>query len=335
MKPSVPMMAMGLIASTLGLAMPAQADDPALTFELPPSNATPSDNAGGFTSAVSVPAAEVPSRAPIQPLPPAPEITITAVTEPQSSPLISEQTHAAPTTPLTFALPVVSRSQSLAAQASSPSEMPSSTALFAGGSDSLIARAVGSAEGTRTPEGDRTKAYYGHTDPGNGVWNLGSFSYQHGADSPEQADVKQLQRLQTQLDKLQQKAEALGVQLSLEETLNGVDLANQSPRAALDRGGYVERLKQARDMGFSGEDAILWARVRSYLDPDTQQWSAPGLGNTLESITHDQDRRMRQVNRAIALYPAAHLASSQTQPVANSFAASLDDATEKIISFNF
>lgn len=330
------MMAMGLLASTLGIAMPARANDPALTFELPPRDAFLSDSAGGLAAAVSVPAAEIPSRAPVQPLPPAPDIALTAATPPQLSPKLSEQTHEAPVTPLTFALPVVSRSRSLSPQAPSRSEMPSPTALFAGGSDSLVARAVGSAEGTRTPEGDRTKAYYGHTDPGNGVWNLGSFSYQHGAESPEQADVKQLQRLQAQLATLQQKANALGIQLSLEETLNGVDLANQSPRAALDRGGYVERLKQARDMGFSGEDAILWARVRSYLDPDTQQWSAPGLGNTLESITHDQDRRMRQVNRAIAAYPtqviahSTHRSSSATNPAI----AALNDVTEKIISFN-
>lgn len=329
------MMAMGLIASTLGLAMPAQANDPALSFELPPNDAMPSDPSEGFSSAVLVPVDEVPSRAPVQPLPPAPEIGLPNSSEPLPTPQISEQATLSPARPLTFALPVVNRNQAVAVQPSPLSDFSAPTALFAGGSDSLVAKAVGSAEGTRTPEGDRTKAYYGHTDPGNGVWNLGSFSYQHGADSPEHADVKQLQRLQTQLDKLQQKAEALGVQLSLEETLNGVDLANQSPRAALDRGGYVERLKQARDMGFSGEDAILWARVRSYLDPDTQQWSAPGLGNTLESITHDQDRRMRQVNRAIALYPTANLASSQSQSVADSFAARLDDVTEKIISFNF
>ena len=60
--------------------------------------------------------------------------------------------------------------------------------FFEGGGDSLVAKSVGSAEGTRTPSGGYTRAYYGHVDPGNGVWNLGSYSYQHGAVSPQEAD---------------------------------------------------------------------------------------------------------------------------------------------------
>ena len=67
-------------------------------------------------------------------------------------------------------------------------------AVFEGGTDSLVARAVGSAEGTRTPTGAFNPAYNGHTDPGNGVWNMGTFSYQHGAKTPAEADQKQLQR---------------------------------------------------------------------------------------------------------------------------------------------
>ncbi len=111
--------------------------------------------------------------------------------------------------------------------------------IFAGGSDSLVARTVGHAEGTRTADGNKTHAYYGHVDPGNGVWNLGSFSYQHGAKSPEEADEKQLKRLQGQADVIRQKADAHGMNLSLEEELNAIDLANQSPLAALSTPGYV------------------------------------------------------------------------------------------------
>lgn len=70
--------------------------------------------------------------------------------------------------------------------------------MFEGDEHSLVAIAIGSAEGTRTPEGNKTSAYYGHIDPGNGVWNLGSFSYQHGAASPEAADQQQLKQLQAQ-----------------------------------------------------------------------------------------------------------------------------------------
>jgi hypothetical protein len=172
-------------------------------------------------------------------------------------------------------------------------------ALFDGESHSLVARAVGSAEGTRTPDGGKTRAYRGHVDPGNRAWNLGTFSYQHGARSPEEADVKQLKRLRGQAETLRQKAAAYGLTLTLEEELNGIDLANQSPRAALSRGGYIDRLKQARDMGLTGTEAVLWARTRAYLDPDTGRWNAPGLGNTVHGITHDQERRLRAIARAI------------------------------------
>ena len=174
--------------------------------------------------------------------------------------------------------------------------------LFAGDSDSLVAKAVGSAEGTRTPDGDRNPAYYGHVDPGNKAWNLGSFSYQHGAASPEEADRKQLQRLQDQAAVLQETAIANGINLTLEETLNGIDLANQAPKAALDRQGYIDWLAKAHAIGKTGEDAILWARAQSYFDPATQRWNAPGLGNTEERITQDQARRMAAISQAIGLY---------------------------------
>lgn len=175
--------------------------------------------------------------------------------------------------------------------------------LFAGESSSLVAIAVGSAEGTRTPHGEKNPAYYGHTDPGNGVWNLGSFSYQHGANSPEEADTKQLARLRSQAETILQKASAQGLALTLEEKLNGIDLANQAPKAVLERSGYVEWLAEAHAKGMSGSDAILWARVQSFIDPDTQTWDAPGLGNSEDRITRDQERRMLEIAKAIDAYP--------------------------------
>ncbi|MBW4514105.1 MAG: hypothetical protein KME11_02630 [Timaviella obliquedivisa GSE-PSE-MK23-08B] len=173
--------------------------------------------------------------------------------------------------------------------------------LFTGNTNSLVAKAVGSAEGTRTPEGDRTHAYYGHVDPGNQVWNRGSFSYQHSAQSPEDADQKQLSRLADQAKVIEAKAADHGLQLTLEEKLNGIDLANQAPKAALDQGGYVDWLAQARQQGMSGSDAVLWARTRAFINPATQRWDAPGLGNTAETIGHDQARRMAAIARAIAV----------------------------------
>ncbi|OLP15958.1 hypothetical protein BST81_23130, partial [Leptolyngbya sp. 'hensonii'] len=100
--------------------------------------------------------------------------------------------------------------------------------------------------------------------------------------------------------RLRQQAERLGVQMSLLEELNGIDLANQSPRAALSRGGYVERLQEAHQQGLQGMDAVIWARTRSFLNPDTGQWNAPGLGNREDSIKADQGRRFREIAQTVA-----------------------------------
>ncbi len=179
--------------------------------------------------------------------------------------------------------------------------IPTDSTIFQGGPNSLVARAVGSAEGTRRPDGSKNPAYYGHRDPGNAKWNLGSFSYQHAARSPEDADSRQLHRLATQDKMLQQRAQSQGLNLTLQERLNGLDLANQAPLAALDRGGYIDRLKESRGRGLRGTEAILQARVNSYREPDTNLWDAPGLGNNEADIRHDQARRMDAVEAAIAL----------------------------------
>ncbi|WP_421659346.1 hypothetical protein [Leptothermofonsia sp. ETS-13] len=169
-----------------------------------------------------------------------------------------------------------------------------------------MARTVGHAEGTRTPDGSKTRAYQGHRDPGNGVWNLGSFSFQHcreyNCSTPEEADVHQLKRLREQADKLRQRTAALGLSMTLLEELNGIDLANQAPLAALGYPGYPEWLKKAHDMGLKGEAAVLWARVKSYWDPNLNGWNAPGLGNSEARIEHDQNRRLTAIARALGVY---------------------------------
>ncbi|MEM1255450.1 MAG: hypothetical protein AAGI69_23685 [Cyanobacteria bacterium P01_H01_bin.21] len=176
--------------------------------------------------------------------------------------------------------------------------------LFEGGTASLVARAVGSAEGTRTPSGGYTSAYYGHVDPGNGVWNLGSFSYQHGASSPEQADDKQLRRLQKQAGELRRQTDAKSLELSLIEELNGIDLANQAPLAALDR-GYIDWLNQAQTMEL--DNPVVWARTKAFINPDTGYWDAPGLGNTWHTIYYDQLRRYDAIARALEAAPPTPL----------------------------
>lgn len=172
--------------------------------------------------------------------------------------------------------------------------------LFAGGADSLVAKAIGNAEGTRTAIGGYTAAYYGHVDPGNQAWNLGSFSYQHGANTPEAADAKQIQRLVGQAKTLQDQALEHALTLTLDQTLNGLDLINQAPATALGQGGYIDRLVQAHHLGLRGDEAVLWARTRAFLNPDTQRWNAPGLGNNIDQITRDQSRRQQAIQAAVA-----------------------------------
>jgi hypothetical protein len=162
-------------------------------------------------------------------------------------------------------------------------------ALFQAASNSLVAKAVGSAEGTRRPDGGQNPAYQGHVDPGNAVWNVGTFSYQHcGNCAPEEADRLQLARLARQFAQIQAHArDRYGIKLTLEEQLNAIDLANQAPLAALAQGGFVDRLQQAKQQGLTGSDAILQARVYAYKNPQTNRWEAPGLGNTKSRITQD------------------------------------------------
>jgi hypothetical protein len=242
----------------------------------------------------------------LPPAPPLPEASVmVAVAPPPAPEPQAEPPKETPLLALDFGLEpsaAVVMAQAKAAEPKVPANpLPG---LFEGNSDSLVAWAVGSAEGTRTPNGAINPAYFGHSDPGNRVWNMGTFSYQHGASTPAEADQKQLARLQNQGDVLRERALKHGLNLTLEETLNGLDLANQSPLAAIGRVGYIERLAEAKANGYEGSEAILVARTRSYINPNTGRWNAPGLGNTEPSIRRDQQRRANAVAQAIAAYEA-------------------------------
>lgn len=159
--------------------------------------------------------------------------------------------------------------------------------------------AIGMAEGTRTVDGRPTRAYWGHTDPGNGARNMGSFSYQHGARSPQEADLLQLQRLYPHVNALQATAEAYGIQLSVMELVAGVDLANQAPLATPH---YIGLLKQAHELGYDEMQAILEARAHSYINPETQQLEAGGFRNDWYRLRNDQARRLAAMYYALQAY---------------------------------
>ncbi|MBW4483000.1 MAG: peptidoglycan-binding protein [Tildeniella torsiva UHER 1998/13D] len=189
--------------------------------------------------------------------------------------------------------------------------------LFEGGENSFMTIAIGSAEGTRRPDGSKTKYYREHTDPGNQVRNIGSFSFQHhgNAMSPAEADEAQLKRLLGQLDIVLADAEKMGLELSLEEVANLADLLNQSPwaggviasgsRSKAGGKGFVDHLYEAKtQLGKTGRAAIEHARVEAYKNSETGAFWADGLCyqgecNTWRAVHADQTRRMNEVEAAI------------------------------------
>ncbi len=189
--------------------------------------------------------------------------------------------------------------------------------LFAGGSESVVARTVGAAEGTRAPDGGKTDIYEGHVDPGNGVWNRGTFSYQFGNNenlTADEADRRQMAKIKRIYESvLLAKANQHGVApLTLAEELNGIDLINQAPLAVTEEGGYIERLAEAKTKkGLAGQAAILEARIWAFWDASRGGWDAPGLRayddmGKEASIRHDQKRRMGMIEEALTAYQETH-----------------------------
>lgn len=148
-----------------------------------------------------------------------------------------------------------------------------------------LACRIGRAEGTRDGNCAPTWAYWGHTDPGNGAANLGSFSYQHGASSPEEADQKQQDKLNAFRAELNTQAiRKFGKPLSLDGAIAALDLFNQSEAAGRD---FVKQLPTATPT----KEQIITARSQTYINPATGQLDAPGLGNNEREVKADQTRR--------------------------------------------
>jgi LysM repeat protein len=145
------------------------------------------------------------------------------------------------------------------------------------GSAAVGAVVIGQAEGTRTPSGGFRDAYYGHTDPGNGVANSGSFSLQHAAGmTPEQADARQLARLSRQIPAFETAARAAGLDPNNAALATAyLDLYNQSPTAAA---RFVDQLDYLNTNGVSA-DTLVDLRVRSFVNQETgERFRLPGGG---------------------------------------------------------
>ena len=159
-------------------------------------------------------------------------------------------------------------------------------------SDTEIFCSIGAAEGTRDTNCKPNQNYAGHIDPGNGKANLGSFSYQHGASSPEEADKKQLARLRRAEQSIQAQAEAkFDRPLSKDALAAALDLWNQAPQAGDDFVGHLPSATPTTEQ-------IVEARSRSYIDPTTGKLDAPGLGDEA-AVRKDQVRRTEEVEQSI------------------------------------
>lgn len=150
--------------------------------------------------------------------------------------------------------------------------------------------AIGINEGTRTPNGGYTKAYYGHRDPGNGAWNLGTVSGQQGG-SPQSSDQRWAGILtQTAISvapilaRVGLPQNTAGFQRIL---FNVLDLKVQAPAAVPD---FLKRLPQIVRQGVTIE-AIAKARADSFINPATGKLEAAGFGNNYQTLLRDQRSR--------------------------------------------
>ena len=156
-------------------------------------------------------------------------------------------------------------------------------------SDETLFCAIGAAEGTLSDDCAPNHNYFGHRDPGNGVTNLGAFSYQHGASSPAEADQKQLQRLRNAEKAIQAQAVGkFGQPLSTAALAAALDLWNQAPKAGQD---FVTHLATFDP----SPQQIVAARSQSFIDPATGALDAPGLGNDMSRVQYDQTRRTNEL----------------------------------------
>ncbi|NJO41562.1 MAG: hypothetical protein HC769_19150 [Cyanobacteria bacterium CRU_2_1] len=165
--------------------------------------------------------------------------------------------------------------------------------------DSRGTIAIGVAEGTRTPNGDRTFPWEQHSDPGNGAVNRGTFSWQFEASSPEEADQKALNWIRHEIiPYLLQEAHREGITLDAETVVQGIDLWTQAPKAGAD---FIKNLKRCQRQSQSGVDGVLCARVESFVDPATGALQAAGFKNELGWLMDNQIQRINAIQHTLQL----------------------------------
>jgi hypothetical protein len=174
---------------------------------------------------------------------------------------------------------------------------------------SVLILAIGHAEGTINLDGSPTQAYYGHGD--SGFRNVGVFScISCGNRGPEEADVFYLEnRIKPMRTRFEDAAR--GALLPPNHPMLSAaffTLLTQSPEAATDRKGFLERMASLKMLGITLEN-LIQVSVDSYRDPDSNRFEDVARFNNDEArIRADQKRRLSKVeaflrNRGVELYP--------------------------------
>lgn len=151
--------------------------------------------------------------------------------------------------------------------------------------------AIGIAEGTRTPSGSNTKAYYGHTDPGDGNRNRGTVSGGRNGGSPEQVDRQWMGILTSVSAGMAPVLQRLGLPPNSQGwnrvMFNILDLRVQAPAAVQT---FVSKLPEVMSQGLTVE-AIAKARADSFFNPQTGRLEASGFSNNYSRLFADQRSR--------------------------------------------
>ena len=168
--------------------------------------------------------------------------------------------------------------------------MPTPVPLAISSDRHPIMVAIGINEGTRTPDGGYTKAYFGHRDPGNGKLNIGTVSGQQGG-SPQSSDRRWMGILTNTSVKVTPLLQRMGIpqnSVGFNRLLfNALDLAVQAPAALPD---FLKRLPRIVQAGVTIE-AIAKARADSFFNPATGRLEAGGFGNNYARLLADQRSR--------------------------------------------
>lgn len=203
--------------------------------------------------------------------------------------------------------------------------------FFAGGSNSMAAKVIGMAEGNRTSSGGYTQYAQGHTDPGNGKFNIGSFSAQGSLNrgsiaASDEAVINEL--LKPYANKLAQQASRVGVQVTPKLLLNYLDTLNQGGQQVVEgwndstKGlGFLGKLAMVRGRE-NDDEAIRKLRVESYRNTSGRlETTFNGEG----ALSQDQLRRMGELNRAQSAFGLGRSAGSPMKPTTGMTVGSIAD----------